>query len=61
MLKAWRTFSNDYSLGDSASIAHATHGRRLYDTLKEYCGIAEEDRLLVSELSFLEILTNVRL
>ncbi|PPQ78196.1 hypothetical protein CVT26_007573, partial [Gymnopilus dilepis] len=46
VLKAWRTFSNDYGLGDSASIAHATHGRRLYDTLKEYCGIAEEDRLL---------------
>ncbi|KAF8912911.1 HAD-like domain-containing protein [Gymnopilus junonius] len=46
VLKAWYTFSNDYNLGDSGSIAHATHGRRLYDTLKEYCGLVEEDHLL---------------
>jgi len=43
VLKAWHIFSNDYNLGDSATIAHATHGRRLYDTLKEYCGLVEED------------------
>lgn len=48
VLQAWKTFSSDYNLGDSSSIAHATHGRRLYDTLKEYCGITDEARLLVS-------------
>ncbi|KAF9478722.1 HAD-like protein [Pholiota conissans] len=46
VLQAWKTFCGDYELGDSATIAHATHGRRLYDTLKEYCGITEEQRLL---------------
>ncbi|PPQ67390.1 hypothetical protein CVT25_005969 [Psilocybe cyanescens] len=46
VLKAWKTFSDDYNLGDSASVAHATHGRRLYDTLKEYCGITDEKYLL---------------
>ncbi|CAA7260006.1 unnamed protein product [Cyclocybe aegerita] len=46
VLKAWETFSIDYNLGDSIAIAHATHGRRLYDTLKEYCGIIDENRLL---------------
>ncbi|KAF8973818.1 HAD-like domain-containing protein [Flammula alnicola] len=46
VLQAWKTFSADYNLGDSTAIAHATHGRRLYDTLKEYCGINDEDRLL---------------
>jgi len=45
VLKAWETFSADYSLGDSAAIAHATHGRRLYDTLKEYCHIEDEAKL----------------
>jgi beta-phosphoglucomutase-like phosphatase (HAD superfamily) len=47
VLKAWETFSADYSLGDSAAIAHATHGRRLYDTLKEYCHIEDEAKLQV--------------
>jgi len=46
VLKAWKTFSDDYNLGDSTTVAHATHGRRLYDTLKEYCGLSDEDRLL---------------
>ncbi|TFK30690.1 HAD-like protein [Coprinopsis marcescibilis] len=45
VLKAWETFSRDYSLGDSLAIAHETHGRRLYDTLKEYCKIDEENKL----------------
>ncbi|KIK04332.1 hypothetical protein K443DRAFT_676083 [Laccaria amethystina LaAM-08-1] len=45
VLKAWATFSENYSLGDSFAIAHATHGRRLYDTLKEYCSITEESKL----------------
>jgi hypothetical protein len=30
-------------------VANATHGRRLYDTLKEYCGITAEDLIQVSE------------
>ncbi|KAF9056425.1 HAD-like domain-containing protein [Panaeolus papilionaceus] len=46
VLKAWQTFASDYALGDSAAIAHATHGRRLYDTFKEYCKIDDEEKLL---------------
>ncbi|KAK7040627.1 HAD-like domain-containing protein [Favolaschia claudopus] len=42
---AWATFCNDYHLGDSASMVHETHGRRLYDTLKEYCDISDESKL----------------
>lgn len=38
-------FCKDYSLGDSETIAHETHGRRLYDTLKEYCKIDGEEKL----------------
>ncbi|KAF8887776.1 HAD-like domain-containing protein [Infundibulicybe gibba] len=45
VFKAWDTFSKDYSLGDSIPIVHATHGRRLYDTLKEYCNIQDEAKL----------------
>ncbi|EDR15703.1 uncharacterized protein LACBIDRAFT_300909 [Laccaria bicolor S238N-H82] len=45
VLRAWATFSENYSLGDSLAVAHATHGRRLYDTLKEYCSITEESKL----------------
>ncbi|KAF5377156.1 hypothetical protein D9615_006379 [Tricholomella constricta] len=48
VFKAWATFSKDYSLGDSVEIAHATHGRRLYDTLKEYCQIDDEAELIAS-------------
>ena len=47
VLQAWKTFSEDYSLGDSVAIAHKTHGRRLYETLKEYCNIKDEDTLKV--------------
>lgn len=47
VLKAWDTFAKDYSLGDSAAIAHATHGRRLHDTLREYCHIEDEAKLRV--------------
>ncbi|GLB36553.1 putative HAD-hyrolase-like [Lyophyllum shimeji] len=46
VVKAWGTFAKDYSLGDSARIIHETHGRRLYDTLKEYCQISEEAKLM---------------
>jgi hypothetical protein len=47
--KAWKTFSLHYSLGDYQEITHATHGRRLYDTLKELCKIQDETKLLVTE------------
>lgn len=47
VLKAWKTFSKDYNLGDSLAVANETHGRRLYDTLKEFCHIDDEVRLLV--------------
>ncbi|KAJ7837173.1 HAD-like domain-containing protein [Mycena olivaceomarginata] len=43
--KAWATFCNDYHLGDPATVVHDTHGRRLYDTLKEYCHINDESKL----------------
>ncbi|KAJ7785748.1 HAD-like domain-containing protein, partial [Mycena metata] len=43
--KAWATFCDDYNLGDPAVVVHKTHGRRLYDTLKEYCQITEETKL----------------
>ncbi|KAJ6569633.1 HAD-like domain-containing protein [Mycena capillaripes] len=43
--KAWTTFCRDYDLGDPAVVVHETHGRRLYDTLKEYCHISDESKL----------------
>ncbi|KAH6917131.1 HAD-like domain-containing protein [Coprinopsis sp. MPI-PUGE-AT-0042] len=46
VLAAWATFAKDYNLGDSLEVAHQTHGRRLYDTLKEYCKIDDEEKLL---------------
>ena len=46
--KAWETFATDYALGDYREITHATHGRRLYDTLRELCKIKDETKLLVS-------------
>lgn len=57
VLKAWETFSKNYSLGDSAAIAHATHGRRLDDTLKEYCHVEDEVKLRVRHSSFLVQMT----
>ncbi|KAJ3986348.1 HAD-like protein [Lentinula detonsa] len=46
LYKAWEVFSADYGLGDAATIAHATHGKRLYDTLRDICGIQQEEKLL---------------
>lgn len=48
--KAWETFASDYSLGDPLKVAHATHGRRLHDTLKEYCNIQDETKLQVTAI-----------
>ncbi|GJE87845.1 HAD family hydrolase [Phanerochaete sordida] len=44
VLQAWQVFAADYGL-DAADVAHKAHGRRLYDTLKEYCGIQDEEKL----------------
>jgi len=46
VMKAWITFGKDYGI-DPEVVAHAAHGRRLYDTLKEFCKIDDEERLLV--------------
>ncbi|KAK7468515.1 hypothetical protein VKT23_003019 [Stygiomarasmius scandens] len=46
LIEAWRTFCKDYNLGDPAAVAHATHGRRLYDTLRDVCSIEDEEKLL---------------
>ncbi|TFK57536.1 HAD-like protein [Heliocybe sulcata] len=45
VLKAWSTFAADYGLTNGAEIAHKSHGRRLYDTLKEWCQIDDEGKL----------------
>uniref|UniRef100_A0A0W0F9M1 Uncharacterized protein n=1 Tax=Moniliophthora roreri TaxID=221103 RepID=A0A0W0F9M1_MONRR len=47
LVKAWETFCKDYNLGDLMKIVHETHGRRLYDTLKDVCGIRDEQKLQV--------------
>lgn len=44
VLKAWQTFADDYGL-NAAEAAHNAHGRRLYDTLREYCNIHDEKKL----------------
>jgi hypothetical protein len=48
VVAAWKTWADKYNLGDSAEIAHNAHGRRLQDTLKDYCNITDEQRLSVS-------------
>ncbi|KAK2461722.1 hypothetical protein APHAL10511_006185 [Amanita phalloides] len=45
VLNAWARFSIDYNLGNHMAVVHETHGRRLYDTLKEYCKITDEDKI----------------
>ncbi|TCD62951.1 hypothetical protein EIP91_006214 [Steccherinum ochraceum] len=44
VLKAWEIFAADYGL-NAVQVAHETHGRRLYDTLREYCKIRDEETL----------------
>jgi len=48
VLKAWGLFANDYGL-NAVQVAHAAHGRRLYDTLREFCNIHNEE-VLQSEI-----------
>jgi len=50
---AWGIFAKDYSI-DAAAAAHASHGRRLYDTLKEFCHITDEAKLLAEIARFEE-------
>ncbi len=45
-IKAWQVFAREYGL-NAAQVAHAAHGRRLHDTLKEYCLITDEQQLEV--------------
>ena len=47
VLKAWEIFAKDYSL-DASEVTQAAHGRRLSDTLKEWCRIDDENTLQVS-------------
>jgi hypothetical protein len=42
VLKAWRKFAHDYSF-DATEVARAAHGRRLCDTLREYCKIGDDE------------------
>jgi hypothetical protein len=48
VLKAWEIFAKDYSF-DAMQAAGAAHGRRLYDTLKEFCRIDEGEKLQVRD------------
>lgn len=48
VLQGWKTIAIDYKLKeDPIALAQATLGRRLYDSLREYCGITDENHLLV--------------
>jgi hypothetical protein len=49
VLKAWDVFAKDYAL-DANAVAHAAHGRRLYDSLKEWCRIEDDDKLQVKQI-----------
>lgn len=49
VLKAWEIFCKDYGLGDPTEIAHLAHGRRMYDTLTEFCHIDDEVKLEVCD------------
>ncbi|KAL5534512.1 hypothetical protein ACEPAG_975 [Sanghuangporus baumii] len=44
-MNAWSTFAKDYGF-DGDFVARSSHGRRLYDTLKEHCKIEDEEKLL---------------
>lgn len=55
VLKAWEVFAADYGL-NAVQVAHDAHGRRLYDTLREFCGIRDEEKLQVRILSNLGVM-----
>jgi len=54
VIAAWEAWSVKYQLGDFTQIVHNAHGRRLQDSLKEYCGITDEHRLTDEVLLFEE-------
>ncbi|EJD04244.1 HAD-like protein [Fomitiporia mediterranea MF3/22] len=53
VMAAWNIFAKDYGL-DAETVAHASHGRRLYDTLREFCKIEEDEKLLAEVARFEE-------
>lgn len=59
VLSAWAIFAREYGF-NADEAAHASHGRRLYDTLKEYCHITDEATLHVSPkfLGYVEDITS---
>ncbi|EKM60739.1 uncharacterized protein PHACADRAFT_246844, partial [Phanerochaete carnosa HHB-10118-sp] len=54
VLKAWHAFATDYGF-DAADVARRAHGRRLCDTLKEYCHIHDEEKLQAEIVRFEEL------
>ncbi|TDL28904.1 HAD-like protein [Rickenella mellea] len=44
VMVAWNNFASIYGF-DAAVVARKSHGRRLEDTLKEFCKIEDEDKL----------------
>ena len=46
VLKAWELLGAEYGF-NGAQVAHESHGRRLYDTVREYCRIHDEETLQV--------------
>jgi hypothetical protein len=59
VLQAWAIFAKDYGL-DAQAVAQATHGRRLYDTIKEYCHVEDEAKLQVPYMASLDGVTLTR-
>ncbi|KIP08523.1 hypothetical protein PHLGIDRAFT_117148, partial [Phlebiopsis gigantea 11061_1 CR5-6] len=53
-LSAWHVFAADYGL-DALATHNKAHGRRLYDTLREYCRIQDEDTLQAESVRFEEL------
>ncbi|KAI5123726.1 hypothetical protein M0805_000319 [Coniferiporia weirii] len=53
VMAAWQIFAKQYGF-DADTVAHASHGRRLLDTLKEFCAIEDENKLLAEVTRFEE-------
>ncbi|KAH0838626.1 hypothetical protein J3R83DRAFT_6949 [Lanmaoa asiatica] len=59
VIDAWDEFRKQYTHLPS-SIAHLTHGRRLMDTLREYCRITDETELEKEIVRFELLVANQR-
>ncbi|THH07937.1 hypothetical protein EW145_g3042 [Phellinidium pouzarii] len=57
VMTAWGIFAKDYGF-DADTVAHASHGRRLHDTLREFCKIEDEAKLLAEVTRFEEEVLN---